>query len=88
VAVRIRLRGRAARRGGLDQAPVDVAFERERAKDALTVPVTALLAREGGGYAVEVDGGRIVKVVPGVFADGRVAVEGDLRPGQRVVVPA
>lgn len=88
VAVRITLRGRAARRGGLDQAPADVGFERERAKAALTVPVTALLAREGGGYAVELEDGRLVPVRPGLFAEGRVAVEGDLRPGQRVVVPA
>lgn len=88
VSVRVTLRGRAAQRGGLDQAPVDVGFERERARDALTVPVTALLAQAGGGYAVELAGGRLVRVRPGLFADGRVAIEGDVREGQEVVVPA
>jgi hypothetical protein len=91
VAVRIALRGKGSRRGGLDQAPVDVGFEVERARAALTVPVTALLARPGGGYAVEVfgrGGTRQVPVEPGLFAEGRVAVEGDLRAGDRVVVPA
>ncbi len=91
IAVTVALRGRDARRSGLDQAPVDVGFERERAKAALTVPVGALLARPGGGYAVEVAeeaGRRLVPVRPGLTADGHVAVSGDLRAGQRVVVPA
>ena len=91
VEVRVVLRGKAARRGGLDQAPVDVGFEHERAKNALTVPVTALVAQRGGGYAVEVEENgrrRLVPVEPGLTADGMVAVEGDLRAGQRVVVPS
>jgi peptidoglycan hydrolase-like protein with peptidoglycan-binding domain len=85
VAVGVRL---SVRGGGLDQAPVDVGFERARARGALTVPVTALLAQAGDGYAVEVPGRGLVRVTPGLFADGRVAVEGSLREGERVVVPA
>ena len=82
---------RAARGGGYDQAPVDVGFERARARGALTVPITALVARLGGGYAVEVvEGGRrrLVPVEVGLTADGLVAVQGELGEGQRVVVPA
>jgi hypothetical protein len=91
IAVTIRLReSRAARR--FDEAPVSVAIAREQRKDALSVPVTALIALPGGGYAVDVVDGastRRVRVDPGLFADGHVEVSGDgLRAGQRVQVPA
>ncbi len=91
IRVRVRLLGAAGRGRGYDQAPVDVGFERERARAALTVPVSALVARPGGGYAVEVVEGtrrRLVPVETGLTADGLVAVRGDVRDGQRVVVPA
>ncbi|MGH9183303.1 MAG: hypothetical protein ACRDZ9_05740 [Acidimicrobiales bacterium] len=59
------------------------------------VPVTALLALAGGGYAVEVadpDGTRhLVPVDLGLFddAEGLVQVTGSgLEAGQRVVVPS
>jgi hypothetical protein len=62
--------------------------------NALVVPVTALLARSAGGYAVEVvgPGGRnhLVPVALGLFDDakGLVQVTGSaLAAGQAVVVP-
>ncbi len=82
IPVTITLRGRA---GGLDQAPADVGFAVERAHNVLAVPVKALLARQGGGYAVELSGGRIVAVKPGLYADDLVEVDGDLRAGDKVV---
>ncbi len=88
IEVTIKLRGRAAKGTNLDQAPVDVGFAVERRKGVLTVPVKALLARQGGGFAVEViEGGarRIVGVKPGLYADDYVEVEGELHEGQTVV---
>jgi peptidoglycan hydrolase-like protein with peptidoglycan-binding domain len=74
------------RTGDLDQAPVDVGFAVDRSRGALAVPVKALLARQGGGYALELAGGGMVRVTPGLYADDMVEVEGDgLREGQRVV---
>jgi hypothetical protein len=78
--------------GTLDQAPVAVNITTGTARDALAVPVTALVARAGGRYAVEVAGSarRWVPVTPGIFDDasGLVQVTGALTPGQRVVVAA
>jgi hypothetical protein len=85
VAVTITLRGRAARGTGLDQAPVDVGFAVERRRHVLTVPVKALLARQGGGFAVELAGGRRVAVRPGLYAGDRVEVAGAVSEGERVV---
>jgi hypothetical protein len=79
--------------GTLDQAPVTVNIITATARDALAVPVTALLARPGG-YVVEVVGRgstrRYVPVTPGIFDDnaGMVQVTGNLTPGERVVVAA
>jgi len=76
----------SGRRGELDQAPVDVGFAVERRRGALAVPVKALLARQGGGYALELGDGRMLPVTPGLYADDMVEVEGDgLREGLRVV---
>ena len=79
---------------GIQQAPVQVAIITGRVTNALSVPVTALLARPGG-YAVETvdaDGERhLVPVDLGAFddANGVVQVRGPgVRAGQRVVVPA
>jgi FlaG/FlaF family flagellin (archaellin) len=93
VSVRVALKDPKAATG-LDQAPVEVAITTGAVKNALVVPVDALLAQAGGGYAVEVTGpgGRhLVKVAPGVFDDaaGLVQVTGTtLAAGQHVVVPA
>jgi peptidoglycan hydrolase-like protein with peptidoglycan-binding domain len=83
VDVTITLSGRS---GSLDQAPVDVGFAIDRRTGVLAVPVKALLARQGGGFAVELTDGRLVPVEPGLYADDMVEVEGSgLREGQRVV---
>jgi len=85
----------AAATGSWDQAPVEVAIVDHTVRDVLAVPVFALLAQSGGGYAVEVvnpDGTHhLVPVSPGLFDDatGLVQVSGSgLAPGQHVVVPA
>jgi hypothetical protein len=78
--------------GSLTQVPVQVTITTGSVSNVLIVPVDALLAQPGGGYAVEVTGPgghHLVKVTPGLFDDaaGTVQVTGDLTPGQRVVVP-
>jgi peptidoglycan hydrolase-like protein with peptidoglycan-binding domain len=78
--------------GVLDQAPVDVGVTRERAKRALSVPVSALLALRGGRYGVEVLGAsttRVVEVTPGLYSDGGYVqiTRGAVKPGDVVVVP-
>lgn len=79
---------------GLDRAPVQVDITTKGVEDALSVPVTALVGRAGGGFAVEVvrDRGRreLVAVKLGLFdtAAGRVQVEGGVREGDDVVVPS
>jgi peptidoglycan hydrolase-like protein with peptidoglycan-binding domain len=86
---------RPADTGRLDQAPVQVSITTASVKDALVVPVTALLALAGGGYGLETvdDAGehRLIAVALGLFddADGLVQVTGpNVRAGQRVVVPS
>lgn len=79
--------------GHLDQAPVNVEITTESVENVLAVPVDALLALAGGGYAVEVAEGRVHRLVGvgvGLFddAEGLVQVSGQLSAGERVVVPA
>jgi hypothetical protein len=82
--------------GTWDQAPVQVGITTGSVPNALVVPVAALLARSGGGYAVEVVVGagarnHLVPVSLGLFDDaaGLVQVTGsELTPGQEVVVPS
>jgi hypothetical protein len=80
--------------GTWDRAPVQVTITTASVPSALVVPVTALLARSGGGYAVEVvdPAGThyLASVSLGLFddADGLVQVIGsELAAGQEVVVP-
>jgi hypothetical protein len=87
----------SAATGSWDQAPVQVGITTASVRGALTVPVTALLARAGGRYAVEVVGtgvgtrNRLISVSLGLFDDaaGLVQVTGSgLAAGQEVVVPS
>jgi peptidoglycan hydrolase-like protein with peptidoglycan-binding domain len=83
-----------AKAAGLDQAPVEVDITTKGVDNALSVPVTALVGKSGGGYAVEVARAgvrrELVAVKLGLFdtGGGRVQVEGDLREGDPVVVPS
>ncbi len=96
ITVTVTLAG-AGRGARLDRAPVSVELTRLARRNVLAVPVTALLAQRGGGYAVQVTSGagggagatRLVPVTTGLFADGYVELRsGALRAGQRVAVPA
>ncbi|MFE3879187.1 peptidoglycan-binding protein [Kitasatospora sp. NPDC059146] len=66
----------------------------DTAEDALIVPVTALVALDGGGYGVRVVDGagadaptRLVKVRLGLVADAKAQITGDVRGGDQVVIP-
>jgi peptidoglycan hydrolase-like protein with peptidoglycan-binding domain len=80
--------------GDLDQAPVQVSITVEVHHGVLLVPVTALLAKPGGGYQVRVftgDVGQLVDARPGLYDDatGQVEVSGaGLAEGMTVEVPA
>jgi hypothetical protein len=72
---------------------VNVSITTESVQNALAVPIDALLALAGGGYAIEVAEGRVHRleaVSLGLFddAEGLVQVSGQgVSAGQRVVVP-
>jgi len=80
--------------GNLDQAPVQVAITTQEDRNVLTVPITALLARPGGSYDVEVveaTGHRLVPVQTGLIDDtsGVVEISGPgVAAGMTVEVPA
>jgi multidrug efflux pump subunit AcrA (membrane-fusion protein) len=89
VPVTIELR-HAGKLPPLDQAPVTVAFAQSIQRNALSVPLSALLATAGGQYAVDVVGatGTTTRVLvrPGTFAGGYVQVSGrGIAAGMRVV---
>jgi peptidoglycan hydrolase-like protein with peptidoglycan-binding domain len=86
IDVTVELRGKRAHGTRLDQAPVTVEYAVEARKDVLAVPIKALVARQGEGYAVETASGAFVAVEPGLYADDWVEVTGaDLREGMKVV---
>ncbi|MDH6221700.1 hypothetical protein M2283_009047 [Streptomyces pseudovenezuelae] len=60
----------------LNSAPVQVQFTGQTKKGVLAVPVGALLALSGGGYALQLPGGRLLAVETGMFAKGLVEVSG------------
>ena len=76
----------------LDQAPVNVNITSQRASNVLAVPVNALLALAGGGYAVQVVTGstsHLVAVTTGLYSSTLVQVSGaGLTPGTLVEVPS
>lgn len=77
--------------GRYQAAAVEVTFKAGSRKDVLAVPVQALMARQGGGYAVEVvtrTGTELRPVTLGMFADGMVEVSGTgIAEGTVVGVP-
>ncbi|HXP37000.1 MAG TPA: peptidoglycan-binding domain-containing protein, partial [Solirubrobacteraceae bacterium] len=80
--------------GHLDESPAEVSITTASVPEALCVPVDALLALAGGGYALEVAEGaarHLEAVTLGLFddAEGLVQVSGaNVRAGQHVVVPS
>jgi hypothetical protein len=86
IPVTIKITGRHPA-SGLDQAAVSVNFEQQVEKNVLSVPVTALLATAGGGYAVQEAAAphTLIAVTPGLFAAGYVQISGSqIYPGLQV----
>ncbi|WP_424862811.1 peptidoglycan-binding protein [Streptomyces sp. MMS24-I29] len=80
-----------ARKSGPSSVVVSVVGD--SVSDALIVPVTALLALDGGGYGVKVADGadataaRLVTVRLGLVADAKAQISGGIQAGDQVVVP-
>lgn len=77
VPVTIKLTGHQ-RGAGLDRASVSVNFAQAKARNVLSVPVTALLATSGGGYDVQAATApyKLIPVTTGLFAAGYVQISG------------
>jgi len=76
--------------GRLDGATVTVYVIRNTRKNVLTVPITALLALQTGGYAVETADGRHrrIPVQTGIFSNSQVEISGPgIVEGLRVLAP-
>jgi peptidoglycan hydrolase-like protein with peptidoglycan-binding domain len=79
------------------EIPVTLRVVSANVPKAIVVPVSALVALKEGGYAVEVVTGKnpdgtsqtkLVGVTPGLFTNGFVQVEGNLKADNDVVVPS
>jgi len=76
--------------GKLDGATVTVYVTRNSHQNVLTVPITALLVPESGGYAVEAAdrSHRRIPVQTGIFSNGRVEISGaGIVEGLKVLAP-
>ncbi|WP_406382401.1 peptidoglycan-binding protein [Streptomyces sp. NBC_01618] len=81
--------------GRLESGPVTVRHVVAQRKDILTVPVAALVALAEGGHGLELaenngggGTGHFVPVITGLFADGRVEVNGpQVHEGMKVKIP-
>ena len=86
IPVTIALSGRQSG-AGLDKASVSVNFSQAKAKNVLSVPVTALLATGGGRYSVQQAAAphKLIPVTTGLFAAGYVQISGTgIYPGLKV----
>jgi hypothetical protein len=77
IPVTVTLRGHHTG-AGLDQAAVSVNFAQQRARNVLSVPVTALLATSGGNFSVQTAAAphQLIPVTTGLFAAGYVQISG------------
>lgn len=71
--------------------PVQISLTIQSVRHVLAVPVSALVALEGGGYGLEIvpptGRHRLIRVATGIFAGGMVQVSGaGLMPGTKVAV--
>ncbi len=74
-----------------DVERVSITVSREAATDVLIVPVRAILALAGGGYAVELDGPTgptLTRVELGAVVDDLAEISGEFSQGDQVVIPA
>jgi len=60
----------------VDAADLQVSFAAQTHKHVLTVPISALLALQEGGYALQTPAGALIAVKTGIFANGQVEVSG------------
>ena len=70
----------------VDSADLQISFAAQTHKQVLTVPISALLALQEGGYALQTPAGALIAVKTGIFADGQVEVSGTgINEGMTVV---